>query len=101
MAEEFEVDLVGGDKPRGTMRIEKIKAGNLTREHIGKFAANNEDGFNYPIKIHDVVPKIDEPHGVIVTWTHSELPTRPAKTETIFLPFDLVVELVEGEMTGQ
>ncbi|MFD9669415.1 hypothetical protein ACFWAY_49025 [Rhodococcus sp. NPDC059968] len=98
MPESFEAELVGGDNNRGNVQIEKITARDLNRSHIGKFIGGNRDGYNYPIRINDVVPKIDEPYGVLISVSHPKLPTQPAHDEKVFVPLDQEIELVSGDV---
>jgi hypothetical protein len=85
----------------GTVPITKIKAGDLTQDHVGTFVGCHDPdaGFNYGAKILTVIR--NEQHknpGMLVRIQHPPIPGpngKPARQERMRLPFDYEVQLVD------
>lgn len=83
----------------GAMKITTVKAGDLTKDHIGEFVGchDPQSGFNYGAKIANVIRKDDGPNPGILLWLkHPAIPGGKAgHDDRSRLPFDHEVQLLE------
>ena len=83
----------------GGIPITTIKAGDLTKDHIGQFVGCHDphSGFNYGAKIANIIRKDDGPNPGILLWLkHPAMPGGKAgHDDRSRLPFDHEVQLLE------
>jgi hypothetical protein len=83
----------------GSVPISQIRAGDLTKEHIGKFIGCHDPqlGFNYGAKIVNIIRQDDGPNpGVLLRLSHPRMPGgMPARDQRVRPRFDQELQLVD------
>jgi hypothetical protein len=100
-SELFVTDVVpnGGPETKAVVSNTRIKARDLTDEHVGRFLGGRDDrqGINFPVEITKVKHfNYGERPGVSVWMRTPALPDgTPARDERAHVPFDHEFELIE------
>lgn len=80
----------------GLVRMNTVTARDLTEAHIGRFIGCNRDGVNYQAKILKLtVHEGGRAPGVSMVLRHPVLPSSGQWDESVHVPFDLEIELIE------